>query len=170
MGRDPNADVEVPTQQRLHQLRQGVHRDARLKDGHHGEGDGVESAGLFVEAKFQVFGHRSSFRAVIERHHEDADEDHGRHGAEPIELAGHHAVLGAAGAHADDFVRSKIGGNECQRRDPRGDGTARQEEIGAGFRVSLKREPDAQDEHDIHRQHDIIDRAETNRIHNNSSG
>ena len=76
-------------------------------------------------------GTRAGLGAVVERHHEDADEDHGGDGADPVEVAGDDAVLGAGGAHADDFLRAEVGGDEGEAADPGGDGAPGEEEVVA---------------------------------------
>ena len=67
---------------------------------------GVQRAGLFVEAEFEVFGDAARAAAVIERHHEDADEQHGGHRADPVKVRGHDAVLGSGRAHSDHLLRA----------------------------------------------------------------
>ena len=62
----------------------------------------------------QVLGHRARPRAVIERHHEHADEHHRRDRADPVEVAGRDAVLGAGRGHADHFLRAQVRGEEGQ--------------------------------------------------------
>jgi len=84
----------------------GIHGDAGAEDRHDGKGEGVDSASLLVEAHAEVFG-TEGFRAIVEGHHENADEDHRRDSPDPVEVAGDDAILGARGAHADDFLRSQ---------------------------------------------------------------
>ena len=91
---------------------------------------------------FRYSGTDRGARAVIERHHEHADEHHRRDRAHPVEVAGHDAVLGAAGRHADHFLRAEVGGEERQPGDPRGDRAAGEEEVGAARRSPAQREPD----------------------------
>ena len=111
------------------------------------------SLASIVEAEAKVFGDGAGLRSVIERHHEDADEDHGGDGADPVEVAGDDAVLGARGSHADDFLGAEVGGDEGEAADPGWDGTAGEEKIIAGAHVALEGEADAQhkdkvDQHD----------------------
>ena len=114
-------------------------------------------AGLLVEAQAQVFGHRARLRAVVERHHEDADEDHGRDGADPVEVAGDDAVLGAGGAHADDFLGAEVGGDEGEAADPGGNGASGEEEVVAGAHVALEGEADAQHEDEVDQHDEPVD-------------
>ncbi len=99
-GGDHDAEVEVPAEHQLEELREGIHRDPRRQDRHRGERDRVEAPGLLVESEPEILRHRARSRAVVERHHEDADEHHRRDRAHPVEVARHHAVLGARGRHA----------------------------------------------------------------------
>ena len=92
----------------------------------------VQSPRLLVESQLQIFRHAARAASIIERHHEDADEQHGRHRADPIKMRGHDAVLRAGSAHADHFLRAKIRGDERQAGDPDRDRASGGEEIGAG--------------------------------------
>ncbi len=167
-GGEDDGDVEdvlvgddaVEEPEGLDQQRHRVHGDAGGEDGHDGEGEGVEGAGLLVEAHAQVFRHGAGLGAVVERHHEDADEDHGRDGADPVEVAGDDAVLGAGGAHADDFLRAEVGGDEGQAADPGGDRAAGEEEVVAGAHVALEREADAEHEDEVDQHDEPVDPGE----------
>ena len=75
----------------------------------HAKVEGVEASGFLVETQLQVLGNRARLGAVIERHHEDGDEHHGRDGADPVEVAGHHAVLGTGCGHAHDLLGAQVG-------------------------------------------------------------
>ena len=126
-----------------------MHRDAGGENGHDREGERVKGARLFVEAQLEIFRHRAGFRAVIEGHHEDADEHHRRDRAHPIKMAGHDPIFRARSGHADDFLRPEISGDESQTSNPGGDGAAREKEIAARFDIAPQRPPDAQHESEI---------------------
>ena len=79
----------------------------------------LKRARLLVEPQPQVLGHRARARAVVERHHEDAEEHHRRDRADPVEVAGRDAVLRARRRHADDFLRAEVRRDERQAADPR---------------------------------------------------
>lgn len=79
---------------------------------------------FFVKAEFEVFRNRTGLGAVVERHHEDRQEDHRWNGTHPVEVTGHKTVFGSRGGHADDFLGSEIGGEEGETSDPSGDGAA----------------------------------------------
>ena len=142
-GRDQNRHIEVPAQHQLQQLAQGIHGDSRGKDGHHGEGESVVGARLLVVAHFEVLGNGAGFAAVVERHHENSHEQDGRNGADPIEVGGHDAILGAGGGHADEFLGAEVGRDECQAGDPDGNRTPGKKEIAAGGHLLPKHPPDA---------------------------
>ena len=146
--------------QRLDEPRHGVHRDAGAEDGHHGERAGVERAGLFVEAQAQKLRHRARLRAVVERHHEDAHKDHGRDGADAVEVRGLKAVLGARSAHADHFLRAQVGADEGQAADPGGQRAAGLEEVLARLHVALEGKADAQHKDEVQQHDQPIDRGE----------
>ena len=156
-------DDAVEQAEGLDEQRHRVHGDAGGEDGHDGEGEGVEGAGLLVEAHAQVLGHGAGLGAVVERHHEDADEDHGGDGADPVEVAGDDAVLGAGGAHADHFLGAEVGGDEGQAADPGGDRAAGQEEVVAGPHVALEGEADAQNEDEVDQHDEPVDEGQSSR-------
>ena len=111
----------------------------------------LKRARLLVEAQPQVFGHRARARAVVERHHEDAEEHHRRDRADPVEVARRDAVLRARRRHADDFLRAEVRREERQPADPRRQRPAGLEEVGAGLGVALEREADAEHEREDRR-------------------
>ena len=137
----------------LNKPRHGVHGDPGGKHGHECEGAGVPGAGLLVKAQAEKFGDGAGLGAVVERHHEDADEDHRGDGADPIELADDDAVLGARSAHADDFLGAEVGGDESQTADPGRQGATGLQVILAGFHETFECEANAQHENEI-QQHD----------------
>jgi hypothetical protein len=160
-GRD-NADMEdvlrseaergerrVEDVQDLQQLRHRVHRNAGREHRHQRERDRIEAARLLVESKPQVLRYRPRARPVIERHHEDAKEDHRRDRADPVEMAGRDAVLRTGRCHADDFLRAQVGRNERQAAHPRGDRASRLKEVHAGRRRALQCEADTQHEPEV---------------------
>jgi len=146
-------DDAVEEPEGLDQKRHRVHGDAGGEHGHDGEGECVDGAGLLVEAEPEVLRDASGFRSVVEGHHEDADEDHGGDGADPIEMTGDDAVFGSGGAHADDFLGSQICADEGQAADPGRDRASCEEEVVAGAHVALEGKSDSQDEDEID-QHD----------------
>ena len=85
-----------------------MHGNARGQDRHHRKADRIEAARPLVETELEVFGHAAGLAAVIEGHHEDGQEDHRGDGADPVEVAGGDAVLGAAGPHADQLQRARF--------------------------------------------------------------
>jgi hypothetical protein len=146
--------------QRLDQPRHRVHRDAGAEDGHHRKRAGVQRARLLVEAHAQKLGHRARLRAVVERHHEDAHKDHGRDGADAVEVRRLQAVLGARSAHADDFLRAQVGADEGQAADPRGQRAPGLEEVLARLHVALEGKADAQHKDEVQQHDQPIDGGE----------
>ena len=134
--RDQDARVEAPAEQQVEKLPHGVERDARREYGHHGERHGVDRTGLLVEAEAQVLGDRTGPGPVVERHHEQAEEDHGRDGADPVEVARSDAVLRARRSHPDHLLSAQVGRYECQPGHPRGDRPAGEKEILAGVHIA----------------------------------
>ena len=53
----PWGDDAVEEAEGLDEERHRVHGDARTEDGHDGEGEGIDGAGLLVEAHAEVFGY-----------------------------------------------------------------------------------------------------------------
>ncbi len=165
-GRKQHGKVEDPSQRQTQHDKQtvedvqgldepghGIHGDAGGEYRHHGKGTGIQRTGLFIEAKAEKLRHGTGLRAVVERHHEDADEDHGRNGTNPVEMAGCQAVFGSGGTHADDFLRAKIGTHEGQATDPGRKCAACLKEILAGLHVALEGNANAQYKDEV-QQHD----------------
>ena len=169
-GGDEDARVEAPAEQQVEQLTHGIERDAGRKDRHGRERDRVDRAGFLVEAQLQVLRDGAGARAVVERHHEQRHEHHRGDRADPVEVAGGDAVLGARGAHADHFLRAEIGGEEGQARHPCRHRATRQEEIGARAHGALQRHPDAEHEPEVQQHHDVVDPVQRRRRHADSSG
>ena len=119
------------------------------------------SARVFSSKRsFRYSGHAAGAASVIERHHEDAHEQHGRHRADPIEMRGHDAVFRAGRAHSDHFLRAQVGGDERQAGDPDRNGAAGSQKIFAGGDLALDQPADAQYEGEIERQDEIVDRGQ----------
>ena len=147
------AEQPVEHMQRLDQPRHRIHRNARAEHRHHREGAGIQCARLLVEAHAQKLRHAARLRAVIERHHEDAHENHRRNGADAVEVSRLQAVFGARRAHADHFLRAQVGADEGQAADPRRQRAPGLEKVLAGLHVALQGKADAQHKHEV-QQHD----------------
>ena len=154
---DDDADEQRPAEQQLEHERQRVEVHAR--DQHRGdrEGDRVELVRAVVEAQAQVLGDRADLRAVVERHHHQAEEDHGRDGADPVVVDRRDAVLRAVGRHADHLERAEVGRDEGQARDPRRQRAAGQEVVQARLDVALGREPHAEDDEEVRGENRVVD-------------
>ncbi len=99
--RQPDAEVQVPPQNHLHHQRHRVHIDAAHQDGHEGKADGREGPRRITEAQMEISGNRVCLRNVVERHHDQAQKQHGWYGANPISVQREDAVLigGTGPAH-----------------------------------------------------------------------
>src|SRR5580698_8765365 len=91
--RNPDAEVQVPAEYHLHHDGHRIHIDAAHQNGHKGEADGRERAGSVTVAQMQIAGHRMRLRDVVEGHHDDAEEEHGRNRTNPIPVRGEDAIL-----------------------------------------------------------------------------
>ena len=100
-GRNPDAEVDVPAEDNLQDQSHGVHVDAAHEHRHEREANGRKSATRFSEAQFQIAGNGVRFGDVVERHHDQREEEHGGNGADPIPVRGENTVLigGAGPAH-----------------------------------------------------------------------
>ena len=156
-GGEEDARRERPAEHELEEQGHGVEADAAHEDGHDGEGDGVEAARRLVVAELEVLGHGPDAAAVVERHHEDAQEDHGRDGPDPVEVDRGDAVFGRVGHHADDLEGAEVGREEGQARDPAGEGAAREEEVLARLHVLLERVADEDHDQDVAADDGVID-------------
>ena len=74
-------------------------------------------------------------------------------------MRGHDAVLRARRAHADHFLRAQIGGDERQAGDPNRDRAAGGQEIRAGGDLAFYEPADAQDENEVQREDQVVDRG-----------
>ncbi len=99
-------------------------------------------------------------RDVVERHHHDAEEEHGGNCADPIPVGGKNSVLVSRRCPTHEFQRAEVRRDEAQSRDPCRHVTAGEEEIFAGFRESLQIEADPEHHYEIQADDDQIDGAE----------
>ncbi|MNX86090.1 hypothetical protein D3C86_1179540 [compost metagenome] len=152
-----DARMDRPAEKQLEHQGHGVHVDARGEHRHGRERDGVETARLLVEAQLEVFGHAAGLGTVVEGHHEDAHEDHGRDGADPVEVVGQQTVLGPVRGHPHDLERPEIRRQEGEARDPAGDPAPRAEEVVGVLHATLERKADPEDEDGIDDKNRVID-------------
>ncbi len=97
---NPDAEINVPSKDDFHDQGHGVHVDAAHQHGHERETNrGKRAAGL-AETQFQIAGDRVSLGNVVERHHHQAEEQHGRYGADPVPVRSQYAVLIGRGGPA----------------------------------------------------------------------
>ena len=124
-GRDEQRHPQRPAEQRLHDGAEQVEVDARDQQLREGEGDRVDQVGARPEPAEHELRDRAHLRAVVERHHHDAEEQHRRDRADPEVVDRRQPELGARGRHAHDLDRAEVGGDERQAGDPRRAATAR---------------------------------------------
>src|SRR5690348_9445308 len=115
---DPDAEVHVPAEDNFEHEGHGIHVDATHEDGHEAEGDGGKGAAGFVVTQFEIAGDGVRLRNVVERHHEDAEEEHGGDGGDPVGVRGEDAVLVRRGGPAHQLESAEIGGEEAEAGDP----------------------------------------------------
>ena len=72
----------------------------------HGEGNRIDQVRGVAKALAHELRHRAHLGAVVERHHHNAQKDHGRDGADPEVVHCLEAILHAIGGHTDDFHRT----------------------------------------------------------------
>ena len=156
-ARYDDADEQRPAEQQLEHERQRVEIHAGDQDRREREGDRVELVRRVVEAQAQVLGHRADLRAVVERHHHEAQEHHRRDRADPVVVDRRDAVLRAVGRHPDHLERAEVRGDERQAGDPGRQRAAGQEVVQARADVALGREPDAEHDGEVRRQDRVVD-------------
>jgi hypothetical protein len=116
----------------------------------------LNAAGLLVEPQLQVLRHAAGAAAVVERHHEDAHEDHRGYGAHPVEVRRHDAVLRPGGAHPDHFLRAQVGRQKREAGDPHRHGAAGGEEVRAGSDTPLQQPADAEYEGEVQTEDEVV--------------
>ena len=165
--RDDDADDDRPAEHQLEHQRQGVEVHAGDQDRRDRERDRVEDVRAVVEAQPQVLRHRADLRAVVERHHHEAEEDHRRDRADPVVVDRRDAVLGAVGPHAEHLDRAEVRRDEREAGDPRGQRAAREEVVEARPDVALRREADAEDDDEVRQQDRVVEpvRVEPHILH-----
>jgi hypothetical protein len=119
---------------------------------------------MVIKAKLQVTGYRVRLRDVVEGHHDDAEEQHGRDGSDPIPVGREDAVLVGRTGPAEQLERTEVGGNEAQTRDPCGHLAAGQEELFAGVGGPLHVEADERDDEEVEDQDEDVDRRKVGQL------
>ena len=155
--RDDDADDDRPAEHQLEHEREGVQVHPGDQDRRDRERDRVEDVRAVVEAQPQVLRHGADLRAVVERHHHEAEEDHGRDRADPVVVDRRDAVLGAVGAHAEHLDRAEVRGDEGEAGDPGGQRAAREEVVEARLDVALGGEADAEHDHEVRQQDRVVE-------------
>ena len=139
----------VPAEHGLKNQGHGVQVDAGLQDGGHGEAQRHDDVRALAEALVHELRHRAHAGAVVERHHEDAEEHHARHGTDQVVVDGRHADLGAVGSHAQDLGGAQVGGAEREACNPRRHRTTGEQEVLGGFLLLVNRIADPHDHGEV---------------------
>ena len=119
-GRDDQRDDQWPPQQPVDDLAQQEQVDTGDQQLRQREAQRVDQVSRGAVTLEHELGHRADLRAVVERHHHDAQEEHRRDGADPEVVEGRHPVLGAVGRHAHDLDSTQVGRDERDTGDPSG--------------------------------------------------
>ena len=158
--RDDDRHGQRDPEQRIQHRGERVQVHAGDQDRGQDEDDRVHQVRLAVVPAPQILGDAADPGAVVERHHHDAEEDHGRHRADPVVVHDADAVLGSAGRHAEDLDRAQIGRDERNPGDPGRERPAGQEEVRRGLDQTAEREPDPDDEDEVDDQQHEVQRCQ----------
>jgi hypothetical protein len=148
-GGNPDAEIDVPPQDHFHDERHGVHVDAAHQDRHERETNRGKHAAGFAKTQFQVAGHGVRLGDVVERHHHQAEEQHGRDGADPVPVRREDSVLIGRRGPAHEFEGAQICGKKAEAGDPRRHFATGEEEILARVGAAFQVEADGQHQHEI---------------------
>ena len=97
---------------------------------------------------------------VVEGHHDDAEEEHGGDGADPVPVGGEDAVLVSGACPAHQLERAEVGGDEAEAGDPGGHFAAGEEELFAGVGRALDVEADEDDDGEVEDEDEDVDGGE----------
>jgi hypothetical protein len=164
-GGQHDGDWDRPAEQQPDDQGHGEQVDPGDQHGGHREAERVEHVGGVVEAQPQVLGDAADLGVVVERHHHDAQEHHGRHRADPVEVHRGDPVLGAVGGQPQDLQRAEVGGDERQPGDPGRQGAAGEEEVQPGVDLAPGRKPDPQHHREVDSKDPVVDRARVDTEH-----
>ncbi len=121
------------------------------------------AAGL-AETQLQISRDRVSFGNVIERHHDQRQEQHRRNGADPIPVGRQNAVLVGRSRPAHQFERAQIGGEKAEAGHPGRHLAPGHEEIFAGVRAPAQVEADGQNQREVESNDDDIDSGQMHKL------
>ena len=161
VGQDDDAgnnerDPHRPAQQSLDDGGQQVQVHACDKQLGYGERNGIDQVRRATEALAHELWHGTHLGAVVERHHHDAQEHHGRDSADPEIVHGLEAILHAVGGHTDDLNRAQVRRNECQAGHPCGQSAAGEEEVDGGGNAGFGSPADSQDEEEVQGNEQVV--------------
>ena len=155
-GGDDERHPQGPAQQALHDRAQQVEVDAGDEQLRQGEGQGVDQMGRGPVAAEHELRNRADLGAVVEGHHDQAEEDHRRDRADPEVVEGRQAVLGPVGGHAHDLHGAQVGRDEGDAGDPGGQRAPGGEELVGGGRLAPGHESHADDEGEVDDDREVV--------------
>ena len=141
-----HAGGERPAQHAAENHGKSKHVDSRHQHGDDGEAESIEDVGAMVIAHAQILRNAAHAVRVVVADHEQAQENHGRDGADPVPVIRPHAILCAVGGMAHHLQRPQVRRHEGDAGDPVREGAVRQEEIRGSFHLVL--EPVANPQYD----------------------
>ena len=156
-GGEDQGHPERPAEQRDHDAAEQVEVDPGDEQLRHRERDRVDQVRAGAEAAPHELGDRAHLGAVVERHHDDAEEEHRRDRADPEVVHGRQADLGAGGGHAHDLDGPEVGRHEGQPGDPGRQRATREEEVDRVRDPPTGHQPDREDESEVDRDDQVVD-------------
>ena len=156
-GGDDERDPQRPAEQRLDDRAEQEQVDARDEQLRDGERDRVHEVRGRAEPAEHELRHRAHLRAVVERHHHDAEEEHRRDGADPEVVHGGQPELGAVRRHAHDLDRAEVGRDEGQSGHPRRERAPGEEEVHRVRHLASGQDADAEHEGEVDDDDQVVD-------------
>ena len=154
---DDQREVEVPAEQRLEDAAEQEQVDAGDQQLRDRERDRVDQVRAGAEPAAHELRDRPDLRAVVERHHHDAEEEHRRDRADPEVVDGRQPELGAGRRHAHDLDRAEVGGDERQAGHPGRQRAAREEEVDRVGDLAPGQHADAQHDGEVEEDDQVVD-------------
>ena len=101
-------------------------------------------------------GHRAHLGAVVEGHHDHAEEQHGGNRTYPVVVESREAILRTSSGHTHKFSGTEVGRDECQTGNPCGQVTPRKEKVDAARNLASSQHADAQNEAEIYCDDQVV--------------